>query len=272
MSLQMAQGRSAYRFITSFVEAVQSKGRLTFPLHEVASETGASPQALKAALWRHMKSGAIRRVTPKADFFIIVPPECRSLGVPPVEWWISDLMTHLHRDYYLGLLSAAEAHGSAHFAVMETQVVTTAWMRPIHIGHTRIRFFQKANAGGVPVDRRQNPWGEIRVSGPEVTILDLLRYGACGVERTGMILDDLIKAFRKTRLVKALETEAETVAAQRLGYMLEKKGRRDLAIPIHGWLARRRRRHIDLERGGPRPWARDAKWRININFEAGDQS
>ncbi|WP_354254725.1 hypothetical protein [Bradyrhizobium sp. F1.13.3] len=48
------------------------------------------------------------------------------------------------------MLSAAAAYGSSHFAVMETQVVTTKWLRPIENGRHRIRFFQKTRAASLP--------------------------------------------------------------------------------------------------------------------------
>ena len=40
------------------------------------------------------------------------------------EWYIDSLMRHEKRSYYVGLLTAAAAHGAAHQAGMEFQVVT----------------------------------------------------------------------------------------------------------------------------------------------------
>ncbi|MET4476678.1 hypothetical protein ABIB66_001194 [Bradyrhizobium sp. F1.13.3] len=55
---------------------------------------------------RLAKKGAIRRLLPKSPAFVIVPPEHRTTGLPPVEWWLDDLMAHFRR-----LLSRAAIGG-----------------------------------------------------------------------------------------------------------------------------------------------------------------
>ena len=44
------------------------------------------------------------RVTPRRDFFLIVSPEYRTLGAPPVEWWLDAFCKYRQQPYYLGLL------------------------------------------------------------------------------------------------------------------------------------------------------------------------
>lgn len=263
------QNRSPRSFVAGFVEAVQSGGRLSFSLRDVERATGAASTRLRSALYRLAASGAIIRITPKADFFLIVPPEYRSLGVPPVEYWLDDFMAHFRLPYYLGLLSAAEAYGSAHFAVMETQVATQRWMRSITVGRTRLRFFQKPNIAATPIERRQNLWGQLAVSSPEATVIDLLHFEACSIGRVALILEDLVKSFRVTRLIAALTAADDTPTAQRLGYLLQRAGADRLASAIEFWLRNRHPRKVDLEAGAGAAESEDAKWRvrINANFE-----
>lgn len=262
--------RSPYGFVADYVASVQGSGKLTFSAQDVAERTGATGANLQAALLRHAATGAITRISRKADFFVIVSPEHRSLGAPPIEWWLGDLMDHFGLSYYLALLSAAEAHGPAHFAVMETQVITTRWLRPLEIGRTRLRFFAKSDLDGMPTEVRQNQWGSVVVSGPETTILDLLRYRPCGVERTAMILADIGKSFRKERLIQALNAANDTPSAQRLGFLLEHGVSSKLANVVRAWLTGRHPRKVDLESGGSSPWHDDMTWyvRVNSNLEA----
>ena len=267
---RVAGGRSPYGFVADFVASVQGSGRLTFSVSDIALQTSVAGANLQAALLRHAATGAITRISRKADFFVIVPPEYRALGAPPVEWWLGDLMGHSGLSYYLGLLSAAEAHGSAHFAVMETQVVTSRWLRPLEIGRTRLRFFAKSDLLHVPTENRHNQWGTVAVSEPEPTVLDLLRYRPCGIERTAMILADLARSFRKDRLVQSLNAADDTPSAQRLGYLLERHGASRSADVVKAWLVGHHPRKVDLEVGGPSPWEDDIAWhiRVNSNLEA----
>ncbi|SIO41261.1 hypothetical protein SAMN05443247_05021 [Bradyrhizobium erythrophlei] len=160
--------------LRGFIDGVQAGGRLFFSADEIPHVEGS--RAVEAALRRLVKKGAIRRLLPKSPAFVIVPPEHRTMGLPPVEWWLDDLMAHLGQDYYVGLLSAAAASGSSHFAPMETQVVTTKWLRPIENGRHRIRFFQKAAIPQEFVSTRQDAWGPLRIGSPALTALDLVVY------------------------------------------------------------------------------------------------
>jgi hypothetical protein len=163
--------------LRAFVDGVQAGGRLFFSAKEIQSAEGS--RAVEAALRRLAKNGSIRRLLPKSPAFVIVPPEHRTMGLPPVEWWLDDLMAYLGQDYYLGLLSAAASAGSSHFPPMETQVVTTKWLRPIETGRLRIRFFQKLAIPQHSVSVSQGMWGPLRISSPALTAFDLVLYPVC---------------------------------------------------------------------------------------------
>ena len=106
----------------AFLERLQGAGRYTFTRAEVQKELGLSASALKSLFWR---LGRQRRVdVPHRGFYVIVTPEYRRAGSLPPSWFIDDLMTHLRRPYYVGVLSAAALHGAAHQAPHEFQVVT----------------------------------------------------------------------------------------------------------------------------------------------------
>jgi AbiEi antitoxin C-terminal domain len=245
-----------------FIAKVQADGRLFFSAEEIPSRGGS--RAAEAALRRLAKKGAIRRLLPKSSAFVIVPPEHRTMGLPPVEWWLDDLMAHFGQDYYLGLLSAAAAYGSSHFAVMETQVVTTKWLRPIENGRHRIRFFQKTRVREASTSTRQNSWGALRVAAPATTALDLVAYPVCSPAQTRLILSDLAPIIPSIELSKALAVQADVPAAQRLGLLLDRAGASKAAGTVAGWLRGKATALVDLEpRAGD--GAIDAKWNVRVN-------
>jgi len=253
-------------FVARFVEDVQARGRLTFTLSEVAARRTNQGRALEAALRRHAATGAIRRVTRKGGLFVIVPPEFRTMGAPPLDWWFDDYMTHLGVPYYLGLLSAAAWHGSSHFAVMESQLMVARRLKPIEVGRTRIRFFLKAGALATPTERRNNPWGSIAVSTPEATLLDLLRYPAGGgIGRVALIAADLVKLCRASSLKAALDAAQDTPSAQRLGFLFDELEQKALSEAIEKWLCERPLRMVDLEPDGVAPWEVSPRWHVRIN-------
>ena len=251
------------RAIASYLETIQANGQLTFAARDVEPRKGTGRRAVEAALRRQALAGHIARVS--RGFFVIVPPEYRSSGVPPVEWWLDDLMEHLQMPYYLGLLSAAEAHGSSHYAVMETQVVTERWLRPVEVGRVRIRFFQKVRIHRMPVDRRQNAWASLAVSAPEATVLDLTHRRVCGMSRTAAILSDLVGSFGERRLRAALEAADDTPAGQRCGYLLDHLGHAGFARVVGKWLVGRRPRRVSLEPGSSAAGPDDSRWRVTVN-------
>jgi hypothetical protein len=200
----------------------------------------------------------------RSPAFVIVPPEHRSMGLPPVEWWLDDFMKHLGEDYYLGLLSAAAEAGSSHFATMETQVVVSRWMRPIECERLRIRFFQRSRIPGDLILTRQGLWAPLRLGGPALTAVDLAAYSPCSPGQTLLILADLAVSISRRDLVKALEAGGTVPAAQRLGFLLDRADRGKLAAAVREWLAGRKLAVVPLDPGGGHAEL-DADWNIVMN-------
>ncbi len=158
----------------ALLDALHGPGRYTFTRAEAAQALGLSDVALKNALWRLARTGRV--ASPRGRFYVIVPPEYRVTGSLPAAWFIRDLMEYLRRPYYMGLLTAASLHGAAHQAPQEFQVVTDRPLGVIEVGRVRIRFMKKAHLARTPTVGVKTPTGEMRVSTPEATALDLVRY------------------------------------------------------------------------------------------------
>ena len=102
-------------------------------------------------------------------------------------------MTALKQRYYVGLLSAAALHGAAHQAPHEFQVVTDKPTRAMVLGNARIFFITKKGMANTPTVPIKTPTGDVRVSTPEATALDLVRYPqhAGSLSNVATVLADL---------------------------------------------------------------------------------
>ena len=128
----MGADETRYRSLAELVDALQAEGRYTFGRAEATVALQVSSQMLKKAAMRLTAKNRI--AVPTRGFYIIVPVEYRAAGAPPPSWFIDELMRHLRRPYYVGVLSAAGLHGAAHQQPQEFQVVTAVARRPMAAG------------------------------------------------------------------------------------------------------------------------------------------
>ena len=77
----------------AFIDARLAAGHVAFPLADLVKETGLSVTAAKNQLRR--LGSLVVRVSRLQQFFLIVSPEHRSMGAPPVTWWLDDYFTWL---------------------------------------------------------------------------------------------------------------------------------------------------------------------------------
>ncbi len=263
----LRSGRSAAK-AKAFVEALQASGRYVFTRDEALKALQVSEIALKNVLWRLSKAGRV--VSPRRGFYVIVPLEYRAAGSVPPSWFIRDLMAYLGRPYYVGLLSAAALHGAAHQSPHEFQVVTDRPLRPIEVGSARIRFVKKSHLAKTPTVGIKTPTGEIRVSSPEATALDLVRYPehAGYLSNVATVLSELADHLDPQALVRAAEADAEPAYSQRLGYLLDRVGRTEVTAPLAEWIRTKDPGVIPLRPDRPATGApRDALWRVAMNQE-----
>lgn len=222
-----------------FVENRLAEGRISFTLHEFIDASGLSVIAANNQLRR--LGHKVARITRPHSFFLIVAPQHRPMGAPPVEWWLDDYFRWLGHPYYLALLSAAESYGAAPQAVQIHQVMTDTPRREVTVGRLRIRFFMKKGIDRTPVRQPANAYAPLHVSTPEATALDLVRY-ARRIGGYGRVMDTIIPllpALRARELKRTLDAEDDTATAQRLGYLVEAAGEHRLAAVIHRWLPAR---------------------------------
>ena len=252
--------------VVEYVDALQAAGQYTFLRSEALEAMGVDPAVFRRAVLRLSAKGRV--AMPRRGFFVIVPLEYRSAGAPPASWFIDDLMHHFGRPYYVGLLSAAALHGAAHQQPQETQVVTDRPLRGIEVGRTRIRFLVRRRQTIAVVSDVQTTTGTMRVSSPETTALDLVRYVAAsgGLGNVASVLAELSERMVPDRLVAVVEADGELASAQRLGYLLERVGAEALATSLDRWLAGQRLKVVPLRPDRPVQGVPVTdRWRVRVN-------
>lgn len=215
-----------------FIEDQLAIGIVSFSMDTLTKATGLTEIAAKNQLLRIGE--LVVRVTPRQPYFLIVTPEHRMMGAPPVDLWLDDYFAWLGRPYYVALQSAAAMHGSSPQAIQETQVMTDQPMRAIIFSRVRLNFFTKTHITQSLTQALANAAAPLKLSTPETTALDLVRYAGSlgGIERAAETIQPMLPFMRASELRKTLEAEGELASAQRLGYLLQHAGATKLAKAV----------------------------------------
>ena len=248
-----------------YVSGLAASGRYHFHSSEARGALGVSADAVKLSLNRLTRQKVIAQ--PARSFYVIVPPEYRSLGCLPADQFIPALMKRLNQPYYAGLLSAAQYYGAAHHRPQEFQVLLEKARRPISCGQVRVTFLVRKHLRLVPYKDFNTPRGWIRVSTPEVTALDLVGYcrRVGGLGHVATVLHELAEQIDPQRLV-VVARSAPVAWAQRLGYLLELAGAYDQVNSLRDYVKIKARQTVPLLPGfGDKKSQRDANWKVFVN-------
>lgn len=113
--------------LADFADDLQAAGRLTFTRDEAMAALGVSMSALKQAALR--LANRRRLVSPRRGFYVILPLEHRDAGVPPLDFWLADLL----RFHGVKLLGRGEVEGVVVLTVDRR-------LRPLVAGSTVVNF------------------------------------------------------------------------------------------------------------------------------------
>jgi predicted transcriptional regulator of viral defense system len=120
----------------------------------------------------------------------------------------------------------------------------------------------------VAIEEHRTETGTIRVSTPESTAIDLLRYSmvAGGLDNVATVLGELAERIDKQKLVEAVKADGEMVFAQGLGYILENVVTGNHSSNLAEWINKGNPRNIPLNPGKPiKGQPADHRWRIVVN-------
>lgn len=255
--------------LSAYLDRLQSQGSYFFTKSAALPLLGCKEKTFERAAGRLIQKERLLSIKP--GFFIIIPLEYKIWGSLPPEWFIKDLMAYLELPYYVGLLSAAALHGAAHQAPQQFQVMTNAVVSSIRKQKLNIRFFKNKRIEQILFNERQTQTGTLRVSTPEATALDLVRfYKSSGYfSHIATVLSELADKLNPDMLIETAQKGAyEWPVIQRLGYLLslEEVGGETLIEPLAEWIQEAKPRYIPLA-----PYKeykeneRDTRWRIFMN-------
>jgi predicted transcriptional regulator of viral defense system len=256
--------------VSPWLDRLQAGGRYSFTRAEALATTKLSPDALSKSLQRLASKHRVAKV--KDNFYAIVPLEYLRAGAPPAVWFADELMRSMRLPYYVGLLSAAALHGASHHQPQEFQIVTAVSQRPLQVGRQRIRFFVRRGVEDTPVTHIKTPTGVVRVSTPEATALDLVRFAkAAGYfDNIVTVLSELVERINPDELRRTAEGHAYTPTVQRLGYLLDAVGANAAAAPLAELIRARHPRTVPLRSDRPGEGSeRNARWALLINERVG---
>ena len=254
--------------LPAWVDSRQSQGLYFFSREEALRSLHQSDSAFKQAAARLAKKKRIARI--HRGFFIIIPLEYAATGILPAEWFIDDFMRYMGRPYYVGLLSAAALHGAAHQQPQQFHVVTTGPLREMPTNGLAITFFVKTKFAEAQLTKIKVQTGHIRVSTPETTAIDLIRYARRigGLDRVLTVLQELGEVMEPDKLVKAAKADGKIVYAQRLGFLLERAGFLDLTHRLSQWVQEREPLPAKLEPSMPtRGCKKNERWKLLVNID-----
>jgi len=235
----------APRSLPDYMTGLLSAGQVIFTRDEAVTALDVTTHGFLKAAGRQQRRNAL--INPRRGFYVVVPPQYLSWGAPPPSWYIDELMRHESHPYYVGLLKAAELHGATHQAVMEFQVVTDKRIPRIHAGRSIISFVYRKDLSSIApaIIEHKTDTGHMKISSPELTTLDLLRYAhvAGTLDGIATVLSDLGAKLRAAPLL-ALAPAFERSVLQRLGYLLDLTQQPRCANKLHD----------HLQKARPLPW------------------
>lgn len=250
----------------TFINQLRSQGRFTFTTAEAEKALTLKKVACLNSLHRLKKNNLI--VSPAKGFYLILPPEYQIYGCLPADMFIPDLMHYWNLPYYVGFLSAAQYHGAAHQKPQRFQVVTLKNRPPIQCGRIVIEFIAKKQIDNRLIKKFNTIAGIIDVATPELLAADLVsspQYAA-GINNVATILAELAETLNATKLLELADINTELFWVQRLGWLLEFLGMKELANTLFTVLDGKKLHWARLVSRAPyTPIERNLKWHVIVN-------
>ena len=208
---------------SSWIEALQSKGRNSFALKDLKNELPTySEAAVKLALNRLSQKGKILPI--HKGYYLIISPDYYSKGILSPYSFIDGLMHFMARPYYLSLLNAAAFHGAAHQQPQSISVVTNfPSLRPTEKKDVKINYISTKFIPEKYLEKRKTSSGYITISSPELTAADLVHFQkrVGGFSRVATVLNELQDAIKIDKIDADFFRILSVATIQRLGYLFD---------------------------------------------------
>jgi predicted transcriptional regulator of viral defense system len=237
---------------------------------EVMSLTALDAHAVHEGMARLRAAG--KAFSPAKGLYVIIPPQYRSWKAVPALDFIDPMMTVLGRDYYVGLLSAAELYGAAHQRPQALQVMVDRHVADRTFGRVDLRFLVNRHAARADVVEHNSATGTVRLASRLTTALDLAtrpRDGG-GLSNVATVVHDMAEGGQlDLGRLRHLAQLYPLSTIRRLGWLLE-----HLELPVN--LAAMEhllptsagmRATTLLDPSGPRSGSTNRRWGLVENAE-----
>lgn len=254
---------------SDYLRVLRSNGRYAFTIDDLIHHVPKPVKNLRKDLDRLREKGEIVNI--RREFYTILPDEYRKMGALPVEFYIDELMKQLNKQYYVGLYSAAMFLGAAHQQPQEFFVISESPKpRMVQSNNLRINFNAKNKFPVNGIEDRKTETGYFRISGPELTFLDLIYFEQSigGFNRISTILQELSEGIRLNQMKEVLLNDFPVSVLQRAGYIAENVlFNHKLSLVFENKLAKIKYQPVLLKSSGKKEGPMDSKWKVRINAQ-----
>lgn len=254
---------------SDYLRVLRSNGRYAFTIDDLIHHVPKPVKNLRKDLDRLREKGEIVNI--RREFYTILPDEYRKMGALPVEFYIDELMKQLNKQYYVGLYSAAMFLGAAHQQPQEFFVISESPKpRMVQSNNLRINFNAKNKFPVNGIEDRKTETGYFRISGPELTFLDLIYFEQSmgGFNRISTILQELSEGIRLNQMKEVLLNDFPVSVLQRAGYIAENVlFNHKLSLVFENKLAKIKYQPVLLKSSGKKEGPMDSKWKVRVNAQ-----
>lgn len=208
--------------LASIPDQYLARGRHTASLSALSSELNVADYSIRQAYRRWRAKGWA--FSPARGLYVFVPSSHRARGVVPPLWYVNPMMNYLGRIYYVGLLSAAEQHGSAHQAPQVFQVFVDRELKDREVQGQRLEFHTHRAVKETPVVSVTVPSGNARLSSREATAADLVAFADAsgGWNTIATVIAELTEQVLDPHALASAARRHPTSVQRRLGWVLDR--------------------------------------------------
>ncbi|MCF8222783.1 MAG: type IV toxin-antitoxin system AbiEi family antitoxin [Bacteroidales bacterium] len=208
--------------VAEIIDELLSHEEYSFSWNEIIQKSNKTEVALRREISRLVEKGMI--INLRKEFYLILPPRYKKLGILPIELYVDKLFKYLHKDYYLALFSAAKFHGASHQQIQKNYIITDLPpVLKVSRKNIIIDFFHISNWPNKNIIKKKSDAGYFNVSSPALTMVDIVHHHRKlgGLNRTFTVLEELIEELTVNDIKDLLSWYPYKSTIQRTGYLME---------------------------------------------------
>lgn len=257
--------------LNDWIKELEQRGVTSFSFQQVSCEFHErTEKSLKTDIKRLVSARRIENVY--KGFYVIIPIQYQLKGIVPPSYYINELMEHLGKPYYIGLLSAAAIYGASHQRTMITQIVTTGPRTRTSNRNSLLDWNYRQQIPKELIETRNGEMGRICYSSVELTAADLIQFASHvgGYQRAATVIAELVDTIDINKMRTVLHYTTATTM-QRFGYLLDNiLFEKDMADALYGMLKERAGyfNAVTMSPGHPASSSPESnRWRVDMNID-----